>query len=282
MLVERTAGALGASITDVDLTRPLAAEQVAELIAALDEHHVVFLPDQPLTLDDLERFTDELGGRGVTPYVTPVDGRPHVIRVIKEATDELNFANGWHTDLSYLPEPPLYTLLHAWDVPPAGGDTVWANQHLAFETLSPGLHDTLLGLRAVHSAGMSYGTGGTLDQARGKSSMAIAPSEKAFETHVHPAVIAHPNTGRPSLYVNLGYTTKFDGWSTADSRALLSYLYDHQVHVNFTCRLRWRKHTLTIWDNRAVQHNALNDYHGVRREMYRTVVAGSAPRPYAG
>jgi taurine dioxygenase len=280
MQVERVAGALGAYVTDVDLSEPLDAGEIDSLTRALDEHLVVFLPDQDLDLDDLERFTDELGGRDVTPFVKPLDDRPYVIRVIKEPDDELNFANAWHTDLSYLPAPPAYTILHAWDVPDAGGDTVWANQQLAFSTLSPGLQDTLIGLRSVHSAGMAYGTGGYLDLTKDKTSMAIEPSADAYAQQVHPTVTAHPNTGRPALYVNSVYTTGFDGWAGGESHALLSYLHRHAVNENFTCRLRWRPHTLAIWDNRCTQHNALNDYRGVRREMYRTSVKGAPPVPF--
>ena len=139
--VERIAGTCGAIVRGVDLRRPQTPEQTAELTALLDEHLVVALPDQFLDLDQLERATDELGGRDMTPYVKPVEGRPYVIRVIKEPHDELNFANAWHTDLSYLPEPPSYTLLHAHDVPAFGGDTVWANQQAAFDTLPAALQD---------------------------------------------------------------------------------------------------------------------------------------------
>ena len=147
----------------VDLRVPQTPEQTAELTALLDEHLMVALPDQFLDLDQLERATDELGGRDVTPYVKPVEGRPYVIRVIKEPQDELNFANAWHTDLSYLPEPPSYTLLHAHDVPAFGGDTLWASQQAAFDTLPTELQDRLIGMTATHSAGFAYGTGGYLD-----------------------------------------------------------------------------------------------------------------------
>jgi len=277
LTVMPAAGALGAEITGIDCTRPLDAEQVAALRAALDRHLVVFLPDQPLTLDHLERLTDELGGRDVTPYVRAVEGRPYVIRVIKEAHDELNFANAWHTDLSYLPEPPSYTLLHAWDVPDAGGDTVWTNQQLAYDTLSRGLRATLDGLDAVHSAGPAYGTGGYLDKVADKTSMAIEPSPDAYGTQVHPVVTAHPSSGRSALYVNPTYTQRFEGWTAAESQPLLDVVHRHATNPNFTCRLRWRRNTLAIWDNRATMHNALNDYRGVRREMFRTSVHGSAP-----
>ena len=277
LTVEPVAGALGASVTGLDLRYVREATELDGLRRALADHLVVFLPDQDLTLDDLERITDLLGGRDVTPFVEPLEDRPYVIRVIKEPDDVLNFANAWHSDLSYLPAPPAYTLLHAWEVPDHGGDTVWSNQYLAYETLSGGLRDTLRGLRAVHSAGMAYGTGGLLDKYKDYTSMAIAPSPDAYAEHTHPVVTVHPVTGREALYVNPVYTTRFEGWSKEESAALLEHLHRHSINENFTCRLRWSVKTLAIWDNRCAMHNALNDYSGVRREMYRTSVKGAAP-----
>jgi taurine dioxygenase len=277
LAVEPVAGALGATVTGINLAEVPAAAQLDDLRRALADHLVVFLPEQDLSLDDLERVTDLLGGRDVTPFVDPLEDRPYVIRVIKEPTDVLNFANAWHSDLSYLPAPPAYTLLHAWDVPDHGGDTVWSNQYLAYETLSSGLKATLDGLGAVHSAGMAYGTGGLLDQVKDYTSMAIAPSEDAYAEHVHPVVTVHPVTGRRALYVNPVYTTRFAGWTKDESAALLAHLHRHSINENFTCRLRWSVRTLAIWDNRCTMHNALNDYSGVRREMYRTSVKGAAP-----
>jgi taurine dioxygenase len=277
LTVEPVAGALGANVTGIDLRDVRETSQLDDLRRALADHLVVFLPEQDLSLDDLERVTELLGGRDVTPFVEPLEDRPYVIRVIKEPNDVLNFANAWHSDLSYLPAPPSYTLLHAWDVPEHGGDTVWSNQYLAYRTLSEGLRTTLDGLRAVHSAGMAYGTGGLLDQFKDFSSMSIAPSDDAYAEHVHPAVAVHPVTGRRALYVNPVYTTRFDGWSKEESHALLGHLHRHSTNENFTCRLRWSVRTLAIWDNRCTMHNALNDYSGVRREMYRTSVKGSVP-----
>jgi len=279
--VRPVAGALGAEVTGIDMNKVTEGEQLDMVRKALADHLVVFLPEQALDLDDLERITDLLGGRDITPFVTPLRDRPYVIRVIKEPGDQLNFANAWHSDLSYLTEPPTYTLLHAWDVPAFGGDTVWSNQYLAYETLSRGLKETLVGLRAVHSAGLAYGIGGFLDQVKDLTSMAIAPSPEASEEHAHPAVIDHPVTHRPALYVNPVYTTRFEGWSPTESQALLGHLYRHAINENFTCRLRWARHTLAIWDNRCTVHNALDDYPGLRREMFRTSVKGSAPRAWA-
>ena len=188
LTVEPVAGALGATVTGLDLTQVTTSEQLEGLRRALAEHLVVFLPGQELSLDDLERVTELLGGRDVTPFVDPLEDRPFVIRVIKEPDDALNFANAWHSDLSYLPAPPAYTLLHAWDVPDHGGDTVWSNQYLAYETLSAGLRATLRGLQGVHSAGMAYGTGGLLDQVKDFTSMAIAVICSSLSTEQGPAI----------------------------------------------------------------------------------------------
>jgi len=275
--VERIAGACGAIVRGLDLSGPQDEAAVERLRLLLDEHLVVFLPEQRLDLDQLERFTDELGGRDLTPYVAAVDGRPYVIRVIKEPGDELNFANAWHTDLSYLPAPPAYTVLHAWDVPAFGGDTMWANQYLAYETLPAELRERLLTMRATHSAGMAYGTGGYLEQVADKSSMRILPSAEAHGTWTHPVVIRHPRTGRAALFVNPVYTTGIEGMDPAESRPLLQRLHQHSVHPNLTCRVRWQPGMLAIWDNRCTQHFAINDYAGQRREMYRTSVRGSEP-----
>ncbi len=269
-------GSAGAYVTGADLAQP---EDVAGIRQALRDHLVVALPDRKLSLDELERFTDALGGKDVAPYITPIEGRPYVIRILKEPHEKLNFANAWHTDLSYLEAPPSFTVLHCLETPAAGGDTVWANQYMALDTLSPGLRDTLMGLRAVHSAGPAYGTGAYLDGVKDKMSTRIAPSKDAYAEQTHPVVVAHPETGRATLYVNSVYTQRIAGWSKAESDGLLGHLFRHAVNENFTWRLKWAPGTLTIWDNRCTQHFALNDYHGHRREMVRTSVKGTRPLP---
>ncbi len=279
--VERVAGSLGAVVDGIDVSRPLGADDAAFLRQAVVDHLVVFLPDQAVDLDQLERFTDEIGGRDITPYVKAVDGRPYVIRVIKEPHDELNFANAWHTDLSYLAETPSFTVLHAHEVPSFGGDTIWANQYLAYETLAADLREQLLALRGVHSAGIAYGTGGYLEAVQGKSSMAIEPDASAHATQIHPLVIRHPDTGRAALYANPVYTIGIEGWSNEDAAPFLARLFRHSVNENFTCRIRWRPNMLAIWDNRCTQHFAINDYAGARREMFRTSVKGAAPEAFA-
>jgi len=270
-------GSAGAYVTGIDVATA-DAEAVAGITKALNDHLVVALPDQKLTLEDMERFTDALGGKDVTPYVVPIEGHPFVIRILKEPHEKVNFANAWHTDLSYLEAPPRFTVLYCLETPDHGGDTIWANQYLALDTLSPGLRDSLMGLEAVHSAGPAYGTGAYLDSVKDKISTKIAPSKDAYAEQTHPMVISHPDTGRAALYVNQVYTQRIAGWSKPESDGLLNHLYRHAVNENFTWRLKWAKGMLAIWDNRSTQHFALNDYHGYRREMVRTSVKGAKPK----
>ncbi len=275
--VEPVAGSIGAIVTGIDLREVHTEADLQPLVDAITAHLVVFLPDQEIDLDGLERITDLLGGRDATPFVRPVEGRPYVIKVLKEPRDEMNFANAWHSDLSYLSAPPSYTLLHAYEVPAHGGDTLWANQYLAYSTLSPGLQRTLRTLKGIHSAQMAYGLTGVFARAKGATSMQIDPSAEAHRHKAHPAVIRHPVSGRPALYVNPVYTTRFQGWSEEESQPLLDHLFRHSVHENFTCRFRWQPGSLAIWDNLCTQHNGLNDFRGTRRVLYRTSVRGSAP-----
>jgi alpha-ketoglutarate-dependent taurine dioxygenase len=276
--VRPSGGPAGAFVTGIDLSRALDAEEASALKKALADHLVIALPDQSISLDDLERVTDALGGRDLTPFVKPLPDRPYVIRILKEPGDKLNFANAWHSDLSYLPQPPSYTLLYCLESPPAGGDTIWANQYRAFETLPKDMQDTLLELDAVHSAGMAYGDGGYLDTVKHMLSTGIEPSKEARREQIHPAVIAHPDTAKPALYVNQVYTTRIDGWDKSQSDELLAHLAKHAVNEALTWRLQWARGTLAIWDNRTTQHFAVNDYHGHRREMVRTSVKGASPR----
>ena len=276
--VTPSGGPAGAYVTGIDLSHTLEAEEAAALKQALADHLVIALPDQAISLDDLERLTDQLGGRDITPFVKPLADRPYVIRILKEPQDKLNFANAWHTDLSYLPAPPSYTLLYCLECPPTGGDTLFANQYRAFETLAPDLREELLGLDAVHSAGMAYGDGGYLDRVKHMLSTEIEPSKDARREQIHPAVVSHPDTGNPALYINQVYTTRIDGWEKSQSDDLLARLAKQSVDESLVWRLKWAKGTLAIWDNRATQHFAMNDYQGYRREMVRTSVKGAAPK----
>ena len=233
-----------------------------------------------MSLDDLERLTDQLGGRDVTPFVKPLDDRPYVIRVIKEPDDELNFANAWHTDLSYLPMPPSFTLLHAREVPDHGGDTVWANQYLAFETLSAGLRDTLLQLRC-RALGRAWRTGPAVTSTRckGKSSMAIEPSKEAYRHQVHPCGHA-PSRDRPRSAVRelrLHDPHRRDGRTARAPGCSVTCTATRSTRTS-RADSSWRpRHAGDLGQPVHAAQRARTTIAGVRREMFRTSVAGASP-----
>jgi taurine dioxygenase len=202
-----------------------------------------------------------------------------VVRVLREHDEEGPlFGSGWHSDWSFQSAPPSATLLYAVEVPDEGGDTAYTNQYLAFETLSESMQKLLDGLSAVHTAERSYGPHGTFGRRDPGSSMDIRGDESAVVHQTHPLVRTHPVTGRKALYVNEVYTVGIENMTSAESSALLKFLFEHSRQIGFTCRVRWRPGTLTMWDNRVTQHFAINDYSGSRREMYRITLAGEKPR----
>ena len=167
----------------------------------------------------------------------------------------------------------MATMLIAREVPPAGGDTLFASQYAAYEALSPGLRATLDGLRAVSSSAKADVSRTREDRVR-SSGQSDAPAELQAE---HPVVRTHPETGRRALYVNVAHTLRFVGWTEAESAPLLAFLHQHQVRPEFTCRVSWRPGTIALWDNRCTLHNPINDYHGYRRVMHRITLAGDVP-----
>lgn len=272
--------ALGAEITGVDVTA-LDDAGMATIRQAVLDHLVVMIRGQhDLGIEGLETFTTRLGEPIETPYVGSLRGHPNVVRVIKEADESNpNFGGGWHTDLSYLPAPPSFTLLWAHDVPPYGGDTMWSNQYAALDALSPGMRDTLRTMRAVHTAAGPYSARGYYAATMQGASMDIRPSDEALAEQEHPIIVRHPETGREVLFVDSGYVSRFAGWTAMESRPVLQQLFAASTRDTNVVRMRWENGTIGIWDNRATQHQALDDYSGFRRELFRTTVAGTAPIP---
>lgn len=275
LTISPVGSALGAEITGVDVAT-LDDDGIAAIRQAVLDHLVVMIRGQhTLGIDGLEAFTARLGEPIETPFVGSLRGHPHVVRVIKEADETSpNFGGGWHTDLSYLPTPPSFTLLWAHDVPPYGGDTMWTNQYRALDVLSDGLKDTLRTMTAVHSAAGPYSARGYYAATMSGAAMDIRPSDEALSEQEHPVIVTHPETGRESLFVDSGYVSRFGGWTAAESRPLLQHLFAACTRDTNVVRMRWQNGTLGIWDNRATQHQALDDYAGFRRELFRTTVAG--------
>jgi taurine dioxygenase len=268
--VRKIAGALGAELSGVDLSRPLEDGLIADIRAALNTHQVIFFRDQSLTADEQLAFGRRFGPLNIHPYVSGMADHPEVMEIIKEPQDRLNFGGGWHSDMSFLETPSIGSILYAVETPPFGGDTLFASQAAAYDALSDGLKATLEGLRAVHSAGREYSATGPSAQKR--ASMQVAEAEGLAGEFIHPVVKVHPETGRKALYVNPAFTMRFDGWTRRESKPLLTYLFEHSRQEAFTCRFAWRDGSVAFWDNRQVWHYALNDYPGQRRHMRRVTV----------
>jgi taurine dioxygenase len=268
----------GAEITGVDLSRPLAGEQLAEVKAAWARHAVVAFPDQPLTLEQLEAFTQQIGPFGEDPFIKPMAGHPNVLELRREPDEKAtNFGAGWHSDWSFQRTPPAATLLRSEVTPPVGGDTLFCDCTAAYEALSPTMQAMLAPLRAVHSAGRAYGTKGVFARETAKRTMQIIVSEEADKTLAHPLVRTHPVTGRKALFVSPVYTVGIEGLTPQESQAILGFLFGHMTQEAFIYRHRWRPGMLLMWDNRCTMHLAEGGYDGHLRVMHRTTVAGDVP-----
>lgn len=272
--IEPLAGALGAEIAGVDLAADLDTSVVATFRQALLDHLVIFFRGQSLTPVQFLNFARRFGTPIEYPFVKGIEGYPEIIEVVKEPEERVNFGGIWHSDTTYLEIPPMGSMLLAREVPPIGGDTVFANMYQAYETLSPGMRAMLEGLKAVNSSAKADVTRTREDRMR------AAPSQQDRRgyTAEHPVVRTHPETGRKALYVNVAHTERFADMTVEESAGLLDYLFRHQTKPEFTCRFRWSVGALAFWDNRAAQHNPINDYHGYRRAMLRITLAGDRPR----
>ena len=269
--VRPTSGALGAEIHGVDLARPLSQAETDEIRGALNEYGVIFFRDQKITPEEHIAFAGRFAPINVNRFFKAMPGHPEIAEVRKEPDQKRNIGGGWHTDHSYDQIPALGSILLAREVPPRGGDTMFASMSLAYEALSDGLKQTLAGLRAVHSSRHVFGA----EAVYAKDTVGrIGNAELATQDAVHPVVIRHPETGRKTLYVNPGFTTHFEGWTAQESKPLLDYLYAHASRPEFQTRFQWREGSIAFWDNRATWHFAINDYQGERRLMHRITLDG--------
>ena len=272
--VRPVGGALGAEIHGVDLSLDLPDRQFAEIRQVFRDNGVIFFRDQKLTPEQHIAFAERWAPININRFFTHVEGHPKIALVLKEPDQKKNIGGGWHTDHTYDIEPAMGSILYAHEVPQSGGDTMFASMYAAYETLSDGLKQTLNGLRARHSSRHIFGPARAerKDDTVGR----IKNPELANQDAVHPVVITHPLSGRKSLYVNPSFTLGFEGWTDAESKPLLDYLYAHASQPSFTCQFQWQPGSIAFWDNRATWHLAVNDYQGQRRLMHRITVAGTA------
>lgn len=282
------AAAMGAEISGLQVAG-IDDETFAEIEAALFRHKMIYLRDQKLSHADQEKFSRRFGPFAEDAYTRGVDGHPDVQPVVREADhrEGMIFGSGWHTDSPFLAQPPAISLLYGVDIPPYGGDTIWANSALAYACLSETMKSMIGGLKVhmsmrniIASAQANVEPGDSpLGRLAATRDAGPLPEDLAIKVRgsYHPLVRSHPVTGEKSLYCDADYTVGIEGMTEAESRPLLQFLVDHITQPAFTCRLRWQPGTLTFWDNRLCIHQAFNDHQGFRREMYRTTIAGEAP-----
>jgi taurine dioxygenase len=274
--VQPVAGAVGAVLSGVDLAQ-LDDATVGEIRQAWLQHGVVFFRDQELDAEQFLAFARSIGHVTRYPFVPGIEGQPDIIAVTKLAHEQVNFGGIWHSDTTYLDRPPMASMLLAREVPPAGGDTLFASQYAAYEALSPALRDVLEPLRAVNSSALADVSKTREDRRRDHAGGGDDDGEPPLFEAVHPVVRTHPETGRKALYVNVAHTARFEGMTEEESRPLLELLFRHQVRPELTCRFHWEVGSLALWDNRCVQHNPVNDYHGHARVMHRITLKGDKP-----
>ena len=271
--VEPSGSSCGALLRGCDLSRSLSTADIEAIRAAWLAHQVIGICDQDLEISDLEEFAATLGPDGDDPYIAPIPGHPRVVEVRREA-DETSpvFAEAWHSDWSFLDPPPAGTLLYGKVIPPVGGDTLFANQYAAYDALPDAMKTRIAGLQGIHSARRGYAPSGIYGERDRGRSMSIRYSESAMATQLHPLVRHHPETGRPALFVNMGYTIGIEGMAEDEATPLLIELFTHQSKPEFIYRHRWTPGLLTLWDNRCVLHAATGGYQGHPRLLWRITI----------
>ena len=276
MQIAPLAGALGAEILGVDL-RSLDGNGWEEVHRAFLQYSVLAIRGQKLEPADIMKVGARFGEPCHYPFVTGMEDYPYIFEVVKEPEDKKNFGGAWHSDTTYLKQPPLATLLYAVETPSHGGDTLFTNTAAAYDALSDGMRKVVDTLVGVNSAELKYAGGRTAQHGKIKT-MKIHDTESADQyLSEHPVARTHPDTGRKALYASRAHTTHIKGMTEEESAPLLGFLFQHQTRPEFTCRVRWAPGTLTVWDNRCTQHNAVNDYHGQRRRMRRLTVGAQTP-----
>jgi alpha-ketoglutarate-dependent taurine dioxygenase len=282
------AAAMGAEIRGVDIAT-VTDEQFAEIEQALFRHKMIFFRDQDISHADQEAFGSRFGPFAEDAYTKGVEGHVNVQPVIQEADAKVAmiFGSGWHTDSPFLPQPPAISMLYGVDIPPFGGDTIWANSALAYSLLSDTMQRTLEPFRVHMSMKNVLANAQEVmepdDSAIGRLAATRnagplpADVERKVRGSFHPLVRTHPRTGEKGLYCDRTYAVGIEGMTAEESTPILDFLLGHITQPAFTCRLRWAPKTFAIWDNRLCLHQAFNDHDGFRRELYRTTIAGETP-----
>ena len=271
--VNPIAGSLGAEIQNVDLSETISDEIITDVYQALLDFQVIFFRNQKFEPITQKIFAEKIGKPVIYPFVKGLEDYPEITPILKKETDINNFGGIWHSDTTYQEKPPMGTMLYAIETPEFGGDTEFANQYLAYESLSDGMREFLDTLKGVNISGKAR-VAKTRSDIMKHASVGLKGDELKA---IHPVIRTHPETKRKSLYVNEAHTTHFFGMTEEESTPILEYLFKHQIKSEFTCRFHWQPGSVAIWDNRCTMHNPINDYHGKRRLMHRITFAGDKP-----
>ena len=274
--IEPLSTAIGAEISNVDLSADLSDATIGAIRQALLDHCVVFFREQDIDVDQHKRLARRFGEIFVHPNFNTGDHDPEVVTIVRKPGDKQIVGEEWHTDTTMMAEPPMGALLYALEVPPVGGDTLFANQYIAYDRLSKGMKRLIDGLKCWHTDRKVAGPNSPA--ALAKRSTKVREDDNWRETsNLHPVVRTHPETGRKCLFVNHSYSIGFEGMTEDESRPLLDWLMAWGHRPEFTCRFRWRPGSVAFWDNRCVKHLALHDVHDHQRIMRRIQIVGDRP-----
>jgi taurine dioxygenase len=260
---------IGAEISGVTLSEPLGNQQFQEVHDALMQHSVIFFRDQEIDVDQHKDFGRRFGELHIHPGSPPPPGHPEILIVHADKDSKRIAGEKWHSDVSCDPEPPMGSILHLWEVPETGGDTLFASMHATYDALSDRMKRYLEDLTATHSGEHVY---------RGRyAAKGHDDTSRVYPTAEHPVVRTHPVTGRKSLYVNKTFTTRINDIPRAESDGILAFLHEHCAKPDYQVRFKWQPNSIAFWDNRCVQHLALWDYYPQVRSGYRVTVKGDRP-----
>lgn len=273
--VKPIAGTIGAEIHGVDISQDLPDATIADIRKALNDHCVIFFRDQTLSVEQHKAFARRFGKIFIHPNYKGTQADPEIVEIKRAPGDKKIVGEEWHADTTMVEEPPMGAILYALDVPPYGGDTIFASQYAAYDALSDGMKKMIAGLKAYHSDRKVAGPQANMNAFR--TTKVREDSEWTETVSLHPVVVTHPETKRKMLYVNHSYTTHFEGMTVEESKPLLDFLLNHGHRPEFTCRFRWEKGSVTFWDNRSSKHLAVHDSGPFHRHMRRIQLCGSRP-----
>lgn len=278
--VDPISGACGCEISGVDLRNPLSPEVLDEVMKAFEHFTVIVFRDQDLTPEQHKHFSRYFGELTELPQAPIYAGHRDMQEVRREAHEPVNVVPSFehfHTDSPFLLHPPKCIVMRALEVPQWGGDTAFSNAYLVYEHLSDGLKAIVDNLQVVYSGADIWSKNDKLPPEKRLRLRESHDFKEEELTNVHPAVRVHPVTGRRALFTNTAYFRHFVGWTEDESRALLNYLQSLAQHLHYHCRVKWKKDTLIVWDNRFTLHRGVHDFKHERRHLIRTTVKGERP-----